>query len=362
MQLTAELAPLGYAHRETEFVLIPGTTTRLYGACGPTALASCASAALQKLVTTEQMYTLMRGRGLCDASGVSNDVKLAAAAVIATNQGGYGLAIDEHHAYSGDVWNGWQTFLGWHLGSCDHPTLIELAHGQQLKDEISGLGENASGLTYHFICLIKRHGGGYSAYAGRSLPSGYWACDGDNYAGGNNRANNFHAADALQFYSDETLTAAMPCAGIAFKRAAVAAQPVSGGSTMWHQVSASPLVMADSNGVQAHFGMAGYLAAHTTLGDVVQGCSGETYVDDTTSILPLDGEVSLVYRKSDNAVHSDQSGAVLWSLHQQLAAAKAQIATLESAPPPAPVVEQAPLSAQQQKDLAAMAAIRAALA
>lgn len=100
--------------------------------------------------------------------------------------------------------------------------------------------------------------------------------------------------------------------------------------SMWHQVSASPLVMADSNGVKAQFGMAAYLAAHPTLGDVVKGCGGETY-DSDHSILPLEGEVSLVYLKSDNTVHSDKSGEVLWSLHQQVAAANAATQSAQSA-------------------------------
>lgn len=356
MQLTGELAPLGYAHRETEFVLIPGTSTRLYGACGPTALASCASAALQKLVTTEQMYALMRGRGLCDASGVSNDVKLATAAIIATAQGGYGLVMDEHHSYSGDVWNGWQTFLGWHLGSCDHPTLIELAHGQQLKDEISGLGENATGLTYHFICLIKRHGGGYSAYAGRSLPSGYWACDGDSYAGGNNRTNGFHAADALQFYSDTTLTAAMPCAGIAFKRAVTGSgsSTVAGVPSGWHDDGAT---LTAPNGEKVAMGFRQHILAENwpTALQPLGGEYGASGGDEQVFALKL---------KWENGGVQELAGpdypAQIAALQQQLAVANAEIATLKATPPPAPAP--APLSAQQQKDLAAMAAIRAALA
>lgn len=373
MQLTGELAPLGYAHRETEFIIAPVgpvAGSRIFGACGPTALASAASAALQRLVTSEQVYALMQPRGLCDAQGITDDRKIASAAVLPAPSG-LGLTIAEHYAYSpasgGDTWAGWATFLGWHLGSRDHPTVVELARGQALVDAISGNGENASGLTYHFICLIKRHEAGPSAAAGgRTLPSGYWACDGDNYAGGNNRTNGFAASDALQFYSDTTLAAAMPCAAIAFNRAPVAAQTgagtgagtgTTGGTTpMWHQMSASPLIMADSHGVQAQHGMATYLAAHATLGDVVSGCPGETYVDAATSILPLDGDVSLVYTASDQAVHTDKSGQVLWALHQQLTAAQAEIAALKNTPPPAP------LTTQQQNDLAAMAAIRAALA
>jgi len=218
MQLTGELAPLGYAHRETEFIIAPSGPAkgqRIYNTCGPTAYASAASAALQRLVTTEAAFSALQAHGLCDATGLSTDGSLAKGA------GLFGLSIAEHRPY-GEPWAAWPTFLGWHLGSRAHPVLLQVANGQALHDAISGLGENATGLRYHFIALIKRHTGGPSAYAGgKSLPNGYWACDGDNYAGGNDRAHNFAAADVLQFYSDATLAAALPCAGIAFNRAPV---------------------------------------------------------------------------------------------------------------------------------------------
>ncbi len=380
MLLTGELAPLGLAHRQSEFIIAPvgpNTGQRIFGACGPTALASAATAALQRLVTAEQVFALMEPRGLCDAEGVSDDGKIAAAASAA---GGLGLSILEHYPYANDMWAGWPNFLGWHIGSQAHPTVLELANGQALVDEISGASENAVGLKYHFICLLKKHPGGMSAYAGRALPSGYWACDGDSFAGGNNRANGFNAADELQFYSDATLSAALPCAAIAFAR--VATPPTSGGgtgTTMWHQVSASPLVMADSNNVETHFAMAAYLAANPTLGDVVSGCPGETYIDNgETSILPLDGATSLVYVKATGAAHPDLTGGVLWSLHQwlaeaqatlataqsDLAAAQAEIQTLKNTPPPAPVQVPVPepLTPTQQAAIDAIAAIRAALA
>lgn len=101
---------------------------------------------------------------------------------------------------------------------------------------------------------------------------------------------------------------------------------------MWKVVS--PGVVADSHGVQARFAMAAYIEANLTLGDVVAGCPGETYIDDgQTSILPLEGVTSLVYTKSDGHVHPDLSGATLWSLHQQLAAANATIAALKQQQP-----------------------------
>lgn len=212
MQLTGELAALAYAHRETEFIIPTGSTTRIYGACGPDALASCASAARGHLVTCETVYATMRAHGLCDGQGVTTDGKLAQAVPY------LGLTIMEHRRYA-EPWAAWPNFLGWHLASNAHPVLLQVANGQALRDDISGMGENATNLKYHFIMLLKRHNGGPSAYAGgRTLRAGYWACDGDSFAGGNDRAHGYSAADVLQFYPDTVLAAARPCAGIAFAR------------------------------------------------------------------------------------------------------------------------------------------------
>src|SRR5487761_2055381 len=129
--------------------------------------------------------------------------------------------------------------------------------------------------------------------------------------------------------------------------------------------SATPLIMADSNNVQAHFAMAAYLAANPTLGDVVSGCPGETYVDaGDTSILPLTGATSLVYTKASGVAHPDLTGGVLWSLHEQLVAAQAEIQALKATPPPAPVPVPTPepLTPAQQAAIDAIAAIKEALA
>lgn len=340
MRLSGELAPLGYAHRQSEFVIPSGATTRVFGACGPTALAACASAALGAPHTAEDTVALLERHGYCDSQGVSNDGKLAQAALL------YGLAISEHHAYGGDQWSAWPNFLGYHCGTRSDPVLLEVANGQALHDAISGLGENATGLRYHFIAFLKRHPGGHSAYAGRDLSAGYWCCDGASYAGGNDRAHAFAAADVLQFYSDAALAAALPCAAIAFARS------VTGGpADMWKVVS--PGVVADSTGVQAKFAMAAYIEQHLDLGDVVSGCPGETYIDDgQTSVLPLQGATSLVYTKAAGVATPDLTGKVLWTLHQQLVAANAEIAALKAAP-------LAPAPAPDPRAAVALAAIEA---
>lgn len=101
---------------------------------------------------------------------------------------------------------------------------------------------------------------------------------------------------------------------------------------MWKVVS--PGVVADSHGVKSEFAMAGYIESNLSLGDVVAGCPGETYIDGgNTSILPLEGATSLVYTKADGHVHADKSGAVMWALHQQLVTANATIAALKQQQP-----------------------------
>lgn len=306
MQLRGELAPLGLAHRESEFILIPDTQTRIYSACGPDALASAATAARQQLVTCAQVYTVMRTRNLCAVSGASTDGGLASAAAA------LGLIINEHRGY-GEPWSGWPTFLGWHLGARADPTVIELANGQALTDELSGLGENATGLQYHFICLIKRHPGGYSAAAGRSLPSGYWACDGDNWAGGNGRSNNFNAADILQFYSDTTLAAARPCAAIAFNRAPTAPQGVS----MWTR---TPAGAHDDHGHEVGTGVADALFAHGW--QTSDGLTGEHYYSTHASVTALDNGHTIIWTGS--AIQIDLAAEAIAALTSQISDLQAQ--------------------------------------
>jgi hypothetical protein len=128
-------------------------------------------------------------------------------------------------------------------------------------------------------------------------------------------------------------------------------------STMWKQVSPEPnLVMADANGVQVHNALASHVQSEPTLGDVVPGCKGETYINDgkndgPVSILPLAGPTSLVVVKSGTNYNVDpgQFGAVAWGIWQRLLAAQADLAAGGT------------LTDGQQRDLAMAAAMRAAL-
>ena len=175
----------GVHHRTTEFVYDPAQGRWLTGTCGPTALAMAAWNATNTPHDVLSVYRLMRGRGLCDPTGGSTPAALNTAAEL------LGLSVAEYQPYIGDSWSGWRAFLDRHAGR--DAVVLELAHGQALKDEISGLGENATNLDYHYIC-------GYGPSG-----DGWLFADGDNFAVG----------DVLQRYSFATLAAAQPCAAVA---------------------------------------------------------------------------------------------------------------------------------------------------
>jgi len=194
--MTEILLP-GQVHRQTEFV------QGLTGACGPNALAMGQAWAMQAdHVDTYGVYTDMYRRGLCAASGAST---LDALHQEAQN---LGMPLTAYRGY-GEPWpadgvSGWRAFYLLHAGHSY--ILMETANGQQLRDSISGQGENATNLHYHFIGIVGHHDGGYSVRAGHDLPVGWWAVDGDSYAAG----------DVLQFYPDEVMAAAQPCGALAF--------------------------------------------------------------------------------------------------------------------------------------------------
>jgi hypothetical protein len=188
----------GTLYRETEFV------GGLTGACGPNALASCASWATQQRVTTLDVYRTMREpSALCDANGVSTIGGLHDATLR------LGLPLLDTRWYA-EPWSDWSSWLSFHV-SRGRAILVELANGQALVDSVSGQGENARNLKYHFLAVLGRHDGG-SSMIGTVLPAGWWCADGANVASGN----------VLQCYPDDVMAAAQPCAALA-----IGAQTVS---------------------------------------------------------------------------------------------------------------------------------------
>ncbi|HEY7022690.1 MAG TPA: hypothetical protein VH349_16355 [Ktedonobacterales bacterium] len=190
--MSSEIILPGRIHRETEFV------GGLHGACGPNAASMAERWADQSTLSTLDVYHRMRGKGLCDANGVTTMSRLVTDARAA----GYRLdTLAYREPMPESVWRPW--FLG-HVGK--EALVFETANGQVLRDLIGGKGENARNLHYHFLMVAGWHPGGASRVAGgRSLPSGWWCCDGDNFAAG----------DVLQFYDEATLAAARPVAAMA---------------------------------------------------------------------------------------------------------------------------------------------------
>src|SRR5260221_321448 len=222
----AETILPGTIHRETEFV------QSLTGACGPNALAMGQAWAFQSSgVDTYGVYADMRRRGLCEVSGASTLEALRQEAVA------LGLPVVDDRGY-GEPWTDWRT---WYLSPVGNAfILMETANGQALRDSISGLGENASNLHYHFIGIVGHHDGGYSSRAGHDLPAGWWAVDGDNYVVG----------DALQFYPDDILAAAQPCGALAF--GAKVSMQMAGVPSGWKDIG-GVLVAPNGKNVQHGF-------------------------------------------------------------------------------------------------------------
>lgn len=181
----------GRLHRETEFV------GGLHGACGPNAASMAERWADQSQLTTLDVYHRMHAAGRCGANG---ETTLRALALDARDAGYHVDTLAYREPMPAAEWRG---FFAQHVGR--QAIVFETANGQTLRDAISGQGENARNLHYHFVMVAGWHAGGYSALARRSLSAGWWCCDGDNFARG----------DVLQFYPDATLAAAQPCAAMA---------------------------------------------------------------------------------------------------------------------------------------------------
>jgi hypothetical protein len=293
----AEIVLPGTFHRESEFV------GNLTGTCGPNALGMAWSWAAQHTHTTTEVYQFMRSRGLCDANGVSSIGGLYSAAQ------GLGLPVVDYRPYV-DPWPDWRDwFLGHvHAGHC---ILYETSLGQALVDAISGMPEDASNLHYHFLLVVGHNDGGYSARAGRTLPMGWWACDGDNFAAG----------DVLQFYPDTIVNASAPCAAIAI--APVGTQ--KGTSVTVYKFNTDGTAVDTTTGARLVVGFAGYVRAnnvqqHCILGDTAYGGEGDIFAC-------FDGGL-ILHWKNGEPVSDHLGGYVAVALWQMLQSASVQIENL----------------------------------
>ena len=174
---------------------------------------------------------------------------------------------------------------------------------------------------------------------------GFWAADGCSFAGGNNNANGFNAANVLQYYTDSNLGAARPCAALALKGRAI---------KMAWTIDESNGFGKDDQGHSTGPGGVAELQANGWMN--VDALMSETYINSDESFLALNNGAVITYEKTTNTTSTGQAGQFLvkvWEMYEA-----AQKATT-SAPAPTPV---ASLTPGQQLDLDAMAAIKAALA
>lgn len=308
----AETICAGVTHRETEFAEVMAGV-RVFGACGPNALGGVASNAQNAIKRTSDVYWLMANAGLCDSEGVTTLASLQVAA------DKLGLTTVARRNYADPPWDGWSAFFQQFAGVA--PFVAQVGFGQQLVDRISGAGENANNLRSHFICVLGRNTGGWSPRANRTLPAGYWVADGCNFAGGNNRNNNFNAADVLQFYPDDVMGNALPTGALVIKgvsKMAWTKQPDGTGK--------------DDQGHVCGAGVMAAIEAASATGS--DGLMSETYYDATESFTPLaNGDVM----RWDGHQVTQDGAHVVAALWEALQAAEAALKT----PPADPLAEAA---------------------
>jgi hypothetical protein len=187
----------GQLWRESEFVYDRVAKRWLTGTCGPNALAMAESWASQSYSSTLDTYYRLRQAERCAPNGAATLSALAQD----TADAGYRIDLLPYREPMPEM--EWRAFCERHAGK--QAIVLEVARGQLLVDSISGQGENARNLRYHFIVLMGWHPGGHCARMNHELPPGWWCSDGDNFARGS----------VLQFYPDSMLLAAGPCAALA---------------------------------------------------------------------------------------------------------------------------------------------------
>jgi hypothetical protein len=314
----------GRVDRESEFV------GGLSGACGPNAAAMAERWADQSRLGTLDVYHRMRAAGRCDANGA------ATLAALAEDAGAAGYRLDVLPYREPMPEADWRAFFDAHVGR--EALVFETANGQALVDALSGLGENARNLHYHFVLVAGWHPGGWSARAGRALPAGWWCADGDNFTTG----------DVLQFYPDGVVAAARPCAAMAIYARVASAR--GGGMTMWTRDSGGA---KDSAGHQVGAGMAGMIFASGW--QDADGLTGEEYYAPSSSFCALSNGRILTW--DGHAVSANGGAQALAAVWAQLLAARQQVAQLQQGAATAQAQRQA-----DQKAEALVAALRAALA
>lgn len=226
----------------------------LTGACGPNAAASAARWADQSATspTTATLFQKMHtSLGLGGSNGVStlSDLERTLRAL------GYTLTFP----------NAGEGVLAFCARLAGYAALVlEVAHGQSFVDYLTGQGEDATNLQYHFVCVLGRNGGSASALTTKVLPAGYWVADGDNNVENpiiNGARVHRGLNSQLVYYPDAVVSAAQPYGAFAVQpRVRVSVEGFMGIPTGWHD---DGTVLTASNGIAVVKGFRDWVLAHT---------------------------------------------------------------------------------------------------
>lgn len=223
-----ELVVQGVRTDDSQFQYVPATATHpavlLHAGCGPDAAAKAARWADQSLSSPSMIdvYRKMRSLGLGGANGTSTLWDLEQT----LRKLGYTIILPN----SGES-------VAAFLRRMDgvYATVWETGNGQALRDYVTGLGEDATNLVYHFVCRFGHNSGGASAFTTKAVPAGAWHGDGDSDAQNMRNGVRYHwpINRRMEFYPDSVVAAARPIGAFAVKnRAALPGTGPIGASSM----------------------------------------------------------------------------------------------------------------------------------
>jgi hypothetical protein len=296
----------GTLWRESEFQYAPGAGW-LTGTCGPNALAMAESWARQQYVSTLSIYQRMRAAGRCAPNGASTIYTLYRQA-LADGFRAEWLPFQQPNPAFG-------AFTAARLGQA--VIVTEFANGQALRDFLSGKGENATNLHYHFVLLAGYQSSGPALLpfaGGRLVPAGYWVADGDNYA---TPRGSGPQLNQMQFYPSAVLAAAQPCAALAIYP--LHALPERTGQPVWTRNAQGA---RDDQGHEVGIGFANVIFAQGW--EQSNGLMSETYWQGNASVATLDNGHVLDW--DGTTVHTDRGAWLIPQLVAALQAARAAAA------------------------------------
>lgn len=295
-------------------------STLLDGTCGPNALSSVESYVWQKHVTTLAVYRAMRANNWCDPNGASNATEVWHQAV---KDG----ATAELRAY-GEPWNDWYNWVVTRLkNNC--AIVLNIARGQALKDTLTGKGENAKNLQYHFIALLEYHIGGWNARLNRNLPEGCIVVDGDNFA-----TPYATTINLVEFYDIPTLAAAKPCGAIAVRYQEQGGNAMATGvPTGWSDTNISDFAgtLTAPNGVPCVRGFRHFILTYPGgwPADDVPLEKERTVTQDGTRIIQTFNYSQLRYDAASGVIKRGNIGADWLTLIGQVATLTGQVKSLQ---------------------------------